>query len=189
MKQKRRIKLIGIAGSLREKSFNRRILREIKKNCPSDVKFEIIEIGNIPLFNQDIEESGTPESVIKLKKKIKNCDGMIFITPEYNHSVPGVLKNVIDWISRGENPLKGKLCAIGGVTTGNFGTARAQKHLIDILFSLKAFIYPETLMISNADEKFDKNLKLKDRKTQEKIKKFFNNFLDFLRKFSYHYEI
>lgn len=76
-----------------------------------------------------------------------------------------------------------------GASTGNFGTARAQKHLIDTPFSLHAFIYPETLMISNVDEKFYKKLEIKDKKTEEKIKKFLNNFLHFLRKFSYHYEL
>ncbi len=177
------IKIKGVAGSLRKSSYNRAILKEIKKNTGDDVEFEILNIDKIPLFNQDIEDSGTPEEIIKLKEKIEKSDGVIFITPEYNHSIPGVLKNFIDWISRGENPLREKPCAIGGATTGNFGTVRAQKHLRDILFSLSACIMPYSLSISRVHEKFDDNLNLIDRKTEERIKKFMNKFREFILKF------
>lgn len=177
------IRIKGVAGSLRQNSYNRAILREIKKNAGDDIEFEILNIDNVPLFNQDIEDAGIPEEIIILKEKIQKSDGVIFITPEYNHSISGVLKNFIDWISRGDNPLKNKPCAIGGATTGNFGTVRAQSHLRDILFSLSANIMPYSLSISRVDRKFDDELNLIDEKTEERIKEFMNKFREFILKF------
>jgi len=179
----RKLRIVGIAGSLRKKSYNKALLKELKAIVDEDMEFEILDIENVPLFNQDIEDSGTPEEIIKLKEKIKESDGVIFITPEYNHSISGVLKNFIDWVSRGDNPLKNKPCAIGGATTGNFGTVRAQSHLRDVLFSLSANIMPYSLSISRVDRKFDNNLNLIDEKIKEKIKEFMRNFREFILKF------
>src|SRR5690606_27541564 len=116
-----KIRIIGIAGSLRAKSFNRAVLREATKLVPENAEIEIFELtGDIPGFNQD-DESNPPEKIIELKRKIKKADAILFVTPEYNYSVPGVLKNVIDWISRpyGDNAFEGKPAAIMGASIGN----------------------------------------------------------------------
>jgi chromate reductase len=110
---------------------------------------EEVSLAGIPLFNQD-EEQPQPEAVRMLKERIRAADGVIIATPEYNYSIPGVLKNALDWVGRppSENPLDGKPVAIMGATTGNFGTLRAQLHLRQVLFYLNADVLnkPEVLV-------------------------------------------
>src|SRR5690554_5490340 len=126
-----KIRILGIAGSLRSQSFNRAALREATKLVPENAEIEIFELtGDIPGFNQD-DENNPPEKIAELKRKIREADAILFVTPEYNYSVPGILKNVIDWASRpyGDNAFSGKPAAIMGASIGNIATARAQYHL------------------------------------------------------------
>ncbi len=126
----------------------------------------------MPLYNADLEQQDFPEVVKELQEKIIASEGIIFATPEYNRSVPGVLKNAIDWISRpyGSNICAGKKALVLGATTGNTGTAVAQSHLKQILLALDMYVLgqPE-FYLSFAQEKFDEQGNLTDEKTKEKI--------------------
>jgi chromate reductase, NAD(P)H dehydrogenase (quinone) len=166
------IKILGIAGSLRKGSYNRAALKTSQTMVPENVILEIFELDEIPPFNQDLEKQ-FPESVVDLKEKIRSADAILFVTPEYNKSIPGVLKNAIDWASRpyGDNSWDLKPVAIMGASIGMLGTANAQYHLRQVCVNLN--VYPlnkPEVMIANAADKFDKEGNLTDQKTSEKIK-------------------
>jgi chromate reductase, NAD(P)H dehydrogenase (quinone) len=166
------IKILGIAGSLRKGSYNRAALKTAQKMLPDNVILEIFELDKIPPFSQDLEKQ-LPESVVDLKEKIRSADTILFVTPEYNKSIPGVLKNAIDWASRphGDNSWNSKPVAIMGASVGMLGTANAQYHLRQVCINLN--VYPlnrPEVMIANAADKFDNEGNLTDQKTREKIK-------------------
>ena len=124
------MKLLGVSGSLREASFNSALLRVAQNLAPEGVEIEIFRLHDLPLFNQDVEDQGDPEPVARWKQAIRDADGVLFACPEYNGGVTGVLKNAVDWASRGEPPsLKVKLCCIVGASPGATGTVRAQDAL------------------------------------------------------------
>lgn len=166
------VKILGIAGSLRKGSYNRAALRAARQLAPSNAAIEIFELDGIPPYNQDIE-SPPPEPVARLKEKIRSSDAILFVTPEYNYSVPGVLKNAIDWASRpyGDSAWEGKPAGIMGASSGMIGTARAQYHLRQMFVFLNMFALnrPE-VMISHATDKFDKSGNLTDQETRERIR-------------------
>ncbi len=167
------MKVLGISGSLRKKSFNTSALRAAQELAPSGMQIELFDLASIPLYNEEIYEKGFPPSVESLRREIKAADALLIATPEYNYSVPGVLKNAIDWVSRPpEQPFDGKKIAIMGASPSLFGSARAQYHLRQCFIYLNGVILnrPE-VFIGNAMEKFDKDGKLIDSKTQEMIKK------------------
>lgn len=124
------VTILGFAGSLRQNSYNKAILRAAKELMPQVSKLEIFDLEGIPPFNQDLENKA-PEKVKEFKAKIRAADAILITTPEYNYSIPGVLKNAIDWASRpyGDNSFEGKPVAIMGASGGKLGTARAQYHL------------------------------------------------------------
>src|ERR1035437_10170853 len=128
---------VAISGSLREKSFNTHLLKVAQELLPSEATMEIVSIKDIPLYNQDLE-ANFPSAVQEIKDKIKNADGVIFATPEYNRSFSGVLKNIIDWVSRpyGTNSFAGKSALVLGASPGAIGAAVAQNHLKQILLHL-----------------------------------------------------
>ncbi|MGC9966845.1 MAG: NAD(P)H-dependent oxidoreductase [Syntrophobacteraceae bacterium] len=150
-------KILGIAGSLRQASYNRALLRAAQSLTPPEAALEIFEIDDIPGFNQD-HESDPPPKVAELKAKVRAADAILFVTPEYNYSIPGVLKNVIDWASRpyGDNAWSGKPVAIMGASIGGAGTARAQYHLRQtfVFLNMHPLNQPE-VMVANATSKFD----------------------------------
>ncbi len=165
------LKMLGIAGSLRKGSFNKAALRSAVALTPSHVTLETVDISSFPLFNQD-EENNPPEVIRQFKEKIRAADAILFATPEYNYSVPGVLKNAIDWASRpsGENAWEGKPVAIMSASLGMIGGARAQYHLRQMFVYLN--MYPlnrPEVIIPNAADKFDSAGNLTDQHTQEKI--------------------
>lgn len=167
------IKILGIAGSIRKESFNRSLLREAQKQVPENAEMEIFELdADIPGFNQD-DEQNPPQIIADFKKKIKEADAILFVTPEYNYSVPGILKNAIDWASRpyGQNAFDGKAAAIMGASIGNIATARAQYHLrqIFVFLNLHAVNQPEVMV--NASESFDDSGNLTNDKTKELMRK------------------
>ena len=167
------VKILGIAGSLRRGSYNRAALAEAQKMAPEGMRIEIFDdLGAIPLYNQDAEKD-TPRAVAALKEKVRASDGVLFVTPEYNYSVPGVLKNAIDWASRpyGDSAWEGKPVAVMGASVGMIGTARAQYHLrqMFVFLNMHALNRPE-VMIANAAEKFDAQGSLTDEKTRGKIR-------------------
>lgn len=135
------VQLVGIAGSLRKQSYNRGLLQAAATHLPSGSQMTIADIGEFPLYNEDIENgTGIPAPVAALKTAITNADGIIIATPEYNHSIPGVLKNAIDWVSRPPQDqarvLHGKHIALIGATIGNFGTAFAQDAWLPVFRAL-----------------------------------------------------
>lgn len=178
------IRILGIAGSLREASFNRSALRAATELCPEDASIEIFELNGLPGFNQD-EEQNPPEKVAELKRKIREADAILFVTPEYNYSVPGVLKNAIDWASRpyGDNAWNGKPAAIMGASIGAIGTARAQYHLRQMMVFLNMFpVNQPEVMIGNASKRFDDQGNLTDETTKEFIRKLLQSLVEWTRR-------
>ncbi|NHC63134.1 NADPH-dependent FMN reductase [Paenalcaligenes suwonensis] len=123
-----------IVGSLRKESFNRQLANAIIRLAPSDFAFDFVEIGNLPLYNQD-DDAGPSKPVLEFKEKIKSSNGLLFVTPEYNRSIPGVLKNALDQGSRpyGQNSWTGLPAGVIGISIGAIGTALAQQHLRNVL--------------------------------------------------------
>jgi chromate reductase, NAD(P)H dehydrogenase (quinone) len=163
------IKILGFAGSLRKLSYNRSLLRACQELLPPDTSLEIFELEGIPPFNQDLE-AVLPLKVIEFKQKIKNADALLIITPEYNYSVPGVLKNAIDWASRpsGDNSFQGKHAAVISVSTGMLGGARAQYHLRQSFVTLDIYaVNKPEIFVAFAAQKFDAQGKLTDEKSRE----------------------
>lgn len=151
------MRVIGICGSLRAQSWNLLTLEAARKLAPGDMTIEIASIADIPLYNDDVRAAGFPAAVTALKEKVAGADAVLIVSPEYNYSVPGVLKNTLDWLSRGPlTPLDGKPVAIMGTSTGKLGTARAQYHLRQVLQYMNTFTLnkPE-VFIGQAAEKFD----------------------------------
>jgi len=166
------LQILGIAGSLREKSYNRSLLRVAEHLCPQEAIINIFELNDIPLYNQDLE-SEMPKSVIALKEEIRKSDGILFVTPEYSYSISGVLKNAIDWGSRpfGDNAWDGKIAAIMSASSGMLGGSRAQYHLRQIFIynNIITFNKPEVI-VPFVQEKFDEEGNLTDEKTRHKIR-------------------
>jgi len=168
------MKILGIVGSLRKHSYNRGLLQAALEVLPSGSELEIIGLEGIPLYSQDIENN-MPPAVVQMKAKIRAADAILIATPEYNYSMPGVLKNAIDWCSRpyGDSAWDGKKVALMGASPAELGTSRAQYHLrqVFVYFNAKILNRPE-FMLGKAHEKFDANGKLIDPKTKEKLKEF-----------------
>lgn len=178
------IRILGIAGSLRRESYNRAALRAAAELVPEGATLEIFELDGIPLFNQD-EERNPPAKVVELKRRIREADAILFVTPEYNYSVPGVLKNAIDWASRpyGDSAWNGKPAAIMGASTGMLGTARAQYHLRQIMVFLNMFpVNQPEVMIGNAAKRFDAEGNLTDDATKDFIRKLLQNLVEWTRR-------
>ncbi|MGV3590625.1 MAG: NADPH-dependent FMN reductase [Gammaproteobacteria bacterium] len=138
-----------VVGSLRKDSFNRKLANAIPRLAPKEFRFTPLEIGNLPLYNQD--DDGNPADAVKrLKAEIQGAKGLLFVTPEYNRSVPGVLKNALDHASRpyGQNAWAGKPAGVIGVSIGAIGTALAQQHLRNILayLDVKVMAQPEAFL-------------------------------------------
>ena len=173
------LKILGIAGSLRDSSFNKALLKASIELQPENMKIEEFDISPLPMYDEDVREEGDPPTVIQFKKKIADSDGLLIVTPEYNYSIPGVLKNAIDWASRppAETPLNKKPLAIMGATSGRMGTVRAQLHLrqIAVYTNMYTMNKPE-VMISNAKDKFDPEGKLIDKSTIEHVRKLLEAF-------------
>lgn len=163
-----KIIMLGIVGSLRRESYNRSALQAAQELVPEGAVLHLIELHGIPMYVQDLELT-PPDTVVEFKRRILEADAILFGTPEYNYSVPGVLKNAIDWASRpyGESAWMGKPAAIMGVSVGNLGSARAQYHLRQILVSLNMPVVnqPE-VMINNAALRFDAAGRLTDEPTR-----------------------
>jgi chromate reductase len=180
--------ILGIAGSLRRESYNRAALRAAMQLVPADTTLEPFDIAGIPGFNQD-EEQSPPAKVVELKKKVRAADALLFVTPEYNYSVPGVLKNAIDWGSRpyGDSAWSGKPAAIMGASVGRIGTARAQYHLrqIFVFLDVHALNRPE-VMIGNAAESFDAQGNLTDETAKKLIRELLGELVTWTRRLQAH---
>ena len=165
--------ILGIAGSLRKASFNRAALRAAQQLVPDGASLEIFDLDGIPPFNQD-DEAHPPERVTLFKQRIRAADAILIVTPEYNYSIPGVLKNAIDWASRpyDDNSWDGKPVALMGASVGAMGTSRAQYHLRQVLVFINMYpLNKPEVMITNATQRFDDKGNLTYAETKAHIQK------------------
>ena len=179
----RPVRILGIAGSLRRESYNRAALRAAAQLVPEGATLDIFELDGIPGFNQE-EEQTPPAAVVDLKRRIRAADAVLIATPEYSYSVPGVLKNAIDWASRpyGDSAWSGKPVAIMGASVGTIGTARAQYHLRQMFVFLNMFpINQPEVMIGNAATRFDAQGNLVDEATRGYVRKLVENLVAWTR--------
>ncbi|MGP4132293.1 NAD(P)H-dependent oxidoreductase [Pantoea tagorei] len=176
------INLVTLTGSLREHSSNRAIAHTLPELAPPGVNVSHLDsIGNVPHYNADIQEKGFPEVVTKMAREIAQADGLIIVTPEYNYSIPGVLKNTLDWLSRvSPQPLASKPVLIQSASPGTIGGARAQYHLRQILvfFDARVLNKPEA-MIGQVNQKVQNGI-LADEITREFIKNQLESFRRFI---------
>ena len=180
----KKIKILGFAGSLRKDSYNKMALNAATKLVPDNAEIEIFDLEGVPPFNQDLEQD-IPKKVKEFKTKIREADAILIATPEYNYSIPGILKNAIDWASRpyGDNAFDSKPVAIMGASIGTLGTARAQYHLRQSFVFLNMYpINSPEVLIPVAQEKFDDNGNLKDEYTKEKIEKLMIALIEWVEK-------
>jgi chromate reductase len=169
--------ILAIPGSLRAKSLNRMLIRAAHNLAPEGVEIEIADLNTIPLYSGDVEAEGDPEPVRVLKERVHNADALLIATPEYNASIPGVLKNAIDWLSRPPQlVLRHKPVAIIGAAPGNFGTARAQSDLRRVLAHVDAYtLQKPEVMLFRANEAFDADGNLEDEQTKELLTSLLEN--------------
>ena len=186
-----KIQVLGIAGSLREGSYNRALLRAAQELAPEEMKIQIFDnetLTMIPPYDEDIRQQGEPETVEIMKREINAADALLFAIPEYNHSMSGVLKNAIDWVSRppSESPLDGKPTAIMGASTGKSGTARAQMDFRQIsVFTNMLILNKPQVLVSHVAEKFDAKGQLTDGTTRYYVRMLINALLDWTRRLYY----
>jgi chromate reductase, NAD(P)H dehydrogenase (quinone) len=179
-----KLNLLGISGSLRKGSYNTGLLRAARELAPADIRLDIFDLKDIPLYNGDVEAVGDPESVSALKATIRNADGVLFATPEYNHSISGVLKNAIDWASRdrGEGSLQGKPVAMMGAG-GMAGTARSQLHLQNVLAETGSLVMVKPgLLVTFPWDKFDEAGRLTDEDTRAYLRRHLLAFSQWVRR-------
>jgi chromate reductase, NAD(P)H dehydrogenase (quinone) len=151
------IKTAAFCGSLRKASFNRMLLKQAIKLAPGDMTIEEIEIGNLGLYNNDLHQAGFPAAAQQAIDRVAASDAVLFVTPEYNYSIPAPLKNAIDWISRAPNqPFAGKPAAVMGASMGLMGSVRAQMHLRHSMVFLNMLpVNRPEVMVGQAQNKFD----------------------------------
>ncbi|KAA0970432.1 NAD(P)H-dependent oxidoreductase [Aureimonas fodinaquatilis] len=180
------VKLLGISGSLRAQSFNTALMRAAAVPARSHAEYTYTTLEGIPLYNADVEtREGIPAAVESLKTAIANADGVLFFTPEYNNSLPGVFKNAIDWASRPASDIKrvfgGKPVAVLGASMGNFGTVLSQNAWLPVIRTLGMEPWFEgRLMLSRAQDVFDEAGELNDAKTVRKLEEFIGGFAEFV---------
>ena len=182
----RELTILGFAGSLRRASYNRALLRAAQEEAPEGMRIEIFDLLDIPLYNEDVEAEGDPEGVARFKQAIRAADGLLITTPEYNHGVPGVTKNAIDWASRPprQSPLDGKPVAILGASPGITGTARGQSQLRQAFEFTNSYCMPQPeILVYQAHTKFDETGRLTDEKTRQFLGRFLAAFGQWVRHF------
>lgn len=179
------LRVVAFAGSLRKASFNRALLGAAKELAPADLRIHVHDLDEIPLFNEDVEAVEVPQSVLALRAAIDDADGLLIACPEYNHGVPGVLKNAIDWLSRPprRSVLAGKPTALVGASMGMTGSARGQSQLRQsfVFTDTPVMMQPE-ILVAKAHEKFDANLELSDEATRRVLAKLLVSFSIWIRR-------
>lgn len=156
--------ILGLSGSLRAGSYNTMALKAAQKLAPAGISVEIASIAEIPMYNDDVRAQGEPAAVAALKAKVRQADAVLIVTPEYNFSIPGVLKNTLDWMSRPpEPPFTGKVVGIMGASPGPVGTARVQYDLRKVMVFMDAFtVNKPEVFINHCAGKFDAQGQLTD---------------------------
>ncbi len=180
------IRVLGVAGSLRQGSLNRALLRAAVQRAPAGMTIEAFDLIEVPLYNGDVEAAGDPPGVATLKAAIRAADAVLFATPEYNHGVPAAMKNAVDWASRPprDAALNGKPVGVIGASPGQTGTARAQTQLRQAFGFTNSFCMPQPeLLVFRAHEKFDAAGELVDTKTAEFLGKYLEAFMAWTLRF------
>jgi chromate reductase len=178
------VRILGIARSLRRGSYNQAALRAAKLLVPENSEIDLFPLDGIPMFNED-DEKRPPSSVVELKKGIRSTDAILIVTPEYNYSIPGVLKNAIDWASRpyDDSAWSGKSAAIMGVSPGTIGTDRAQQHLRQIFVALNlSLLNKPEVVIADAAHRFNENGNLIHEPTKQLVQELLKNLVDWTRR-------
>ena len=177
--------ILAVAGSLRQGSYNRGLLRAAEALAPDGVEVRFFDIGQLPFFNQDVEAAGDPEPVQRFKDAIATSNAMLIATPEYNGAVPGVLANAIDWASRpsGRSVLRNKLVSVMGAVLGTSGSANAQAALRGVLSRIGAIVVPDPqVLVPRASRLFDEHVDLRDEGTREEIRQLVEALVDWCRR-------
>ncbi|PFN76000.1 NADPH-dependent FMN reductase [Bacillus sp. AFS076308] len=178
------MKIVALVGSLRKDSYNKQLAYTIQERFANKFDLEVLDLGVLPHYNQD-EELNPADSVLEFKQKVKEADGVIIITPEYNWSIPGVLKNALDWLSRVDKVLIGKPVMNAGAATGLMGTLRAQLQLRQILTALQVKLLSPVgneILINQAMAKFDeKTGRLADEATVKFVDEVVERFIDLIK--------
>lgn len=181
------VRILGFAGSLRRASYNRALLREAQARAPAGMTIEVFDLIDVPLYNGDVEAQGDPPAVAALKGAIRAADGVLMVTPEYNHGVPAVTKNAVDWASRPPNDaaLSGKPVGIIGASPGMTGSARGQSQLRQAFEFTNSYCLPQPeLLVFRAHEKFDPEGRLTDEATGRYLVRYLEAFAAWVRQFS-----
>jgi chromate reductase len=180
------IKVLGVAGSLRRGSYNRALLRAAQTLAPEGMSISIHDLIDVPLYNGDVESQGDPPAVAAFKDAIRAADGVLMVTPEYNHGVPGVMKNAVEWASRPARSaaLNGKPVGLLGASPGQTGTARGQSQLRQAFEFTNSYCMPQPeILVFRAHEKFDAEGNLTDAKAAEYLGKYLEAFRDWVLRF------
>lgn len=163
----------AIAGSFRKNSYNKMALKYMVQGArEAGADVEIIDLNDypVPIYDEDTDKAGKPENVLKLKEKLAEAKGLLIATPEYNHSLPGGFKNVIDWLSRfKDQPFKAKWIALAGASTSSWGTVRAQLALLPVFRTLSAHVLPTQIYMPLAQNLFDEEGNIKDEAVKNKL--------------------
>ncbi|MBV9688217.1 MAG: NAD(P)H-dependent oxidoreductase [Ktedonobacteraceae bacterium] len=178
-------RILALAGSLRQGSYNRGLLRAAQELAPDWVEVQFLDIGVLPFFNQDLEPGGGPEVVQRFKEAISNANAVLIATPEYNGAVPGVLANAIDWASRppGHSVLRNKPVAVMGAVLGRSGSANAQAALRGTLGRIGAIVVPDPqVLVPHASRVFDEQVNLRDEGIREQIRQLVEAVADWCRR-------
>jgi len=178
--------VVGFAGSLRRDSYNRALLRAATELAPTALHVIVHELDAIPLYNADIETAGPPPGVVQLRDAVRQADGLLIATPEYNHGVPGVVKNTIDWLSRPprDSALNGKVAALMGASIAVTGTARGQSQLRQALVATNTYtLLPPEILVGRANEKFDADGRLAHEETRDFLATFLQRFAELIARF------
>lgn len=186
------LQVAAVAGSLRQGSYNRALLHAAQELAPVGMRIGIHDISGIPLFNEDVERAAIPDTVVALRAAVAAADAFLVATPEYNHGVPGVMKNAFDWLSRppGKSVLNGKPSGIIGASPGFTGSARAQSQLRQsfVFTNTPVFLQPEVL-VGRAHEKFDSAGRLTDETTRKFLVLFLNEFATWVGRLTEHHAL
>ena len=186
------IQIAAIAGSLRRGSYNKALLRAAQQLAPGTMQIEIHDLSAIPLFSEDVERVRIPPAVVSLRDAVADADGFLVATPEYNHGVPGVMKNAFDWLSRppGASVLDGKPSGIIGASPGITGTARAQSQLRQSFVFTNTPVLPQPeVLVGRAHQKFDSDGRLTDATTRKFLDLFLEEFAKWIGRFAERREV
>lgn len=180
--------VVGLAGSLRRGSYNCALLHAAQSLAPPALRVEVHDLGPLPFYNQDLDtRERRPQAVQRLKKAVREADGLLLAMPEYNHGIPGVLMNAIDWLSRPafNSPLANRPVGVMGASMGSVGTARGQQVLRVVIPSTLAHLMPHTeVLVGRAHEKFDANGVLTDETTTTYVREYLQDFATYTRRMS-----